>query len=163
MSTEKKVRKSANFALECEIEMEKMGDTAWKGVKDGFVSQKKALEYAEEEKICGVMRVVRVVVGYAFGGTEPVYTLKQKSAEKVKRTRKAKTEKTADKVEEKPTDEEIRSARNLHTENPILTFKVGVGQKKESIQVGASSVLSDEEAKSESLKAQERDVDALVE
>jgi hypothetical protein len=151
MSTEKRTRMSANYILEVEDSFEERDGTQskfWKQVKDGFVSPEKALAYAETEKICGLMRVIRVAVAYAFGGTEQVYALKQKSTAKVQgpRQRKVKTDQTekTEKKEEGPTDEEIRSARNLYSTNPILNFNVGAGQKEEAIQVGRARVVTPE-------------------
>jgi len=144
MSTEKKARKSANYILEiedCFVDDDGEDVNFWRQAKDGFASPEKALLYAETEKICGSMRVIRVAVGFLFGGTEPVYTLKKKSVDRVKKTRKTKTDRNEGKNEEKTTDEEIKIEKNLNSEQLIFSLKAGEGQKSESIQVGKSEVV----------------------
>lgn len=71
----KKTKASANYSLEaCHLTSQEEGLTLWVSIMDGFISPAKALEFAENEKICGRLRVVRVAI-QAHGGMESVYTL----------------------------------------------------------------------------------------
>lgn len=87
MTDEKRAKKSANFALELYGEKSAEGLATWFEVKDGFVSPKQALEYAEAKKIQGAVRAVRVasaIYGGSVVNPEPVYTLKKIETEEKK-------------------------------------------------------------------------------
>ena len=79
---------SPNYALERYGEKSSEGTDVWFEIKDGFVSVRKALEYAESQKIEGAVRVVRVA-SPVFGGSlvrpDPIYMLKRIDAEKAAR------------------------------------------------------------------------------
>lgn len=77
---QKREKKPSNFALEQYGEKSSEGFDTWFQVKDGFVSPEKAIEWAEGEKIKGMVRVIRVVSPVFEGDVvtpEPVYTLRK--------------------------------------------------------------------------------------
>jgi len=96
----KKRKKSANYALEVLLE-QKADDTSqplWREIRDEFISPKSALEFAKEQKVQGVVRVVRIASG-VFGGSvvtpEPIYTLSKISGVTTPEKRKRRTRKVA--------------------------------------------------------------------
>jgi len=79
----RKKRRASNYSLQ---KYAQIGTTTsavqrvWTEVKDGFVSPKAALSFAEKEKMEGVFRVVRIATSayaYTFTRPEPVLTIEK--------------------------------------------------------------------------------------
>lgn len=101
----KRSKKSANYVLEQMVEQKDSDNSPviWREIKDGFTSPRKALEYAESQKITGVIRVVRIA-SEVYGGEivtpDPIFSLRKIVTEEPKVAKTRKPRKTRQKAQD---------------------------------------------------------------
>lgn len=101
----KRGKKSANYVLEQMVEQKDSDNSPviWREIKDGFTSSRKALEYAESQKITGVIRVVRIA-SEVYGGEivtpDPIFSLRKIVTEEPKVAKTRKPRKTRQKAQD---------------------------------------------------------------
>ena len=141
MTEEKKVRmkKSANYVLEQMLEQnsEQMGEQIlWRELKDGFISPKKVLEWAESNKVQGAVRAVRIA-SPVYGGSvvtpptpDPIYTLKRIDVqEKPKPPRKARKSRKEPVIPVESTEQE----ESVATGDQTTSFDVAIPPEPEDL------------------------------